>query len=29
MLELGDRLGKVSKGLTPDEIAKIPSKFWR
>jgi hypothetical protein len=24
MLELGDRLGKVSKGLTKEQIAKIP-----
>jgi len=24
LLDLGDRLGKVSKGLTPEEIQKIP-----
>jgi Ring finger domain len=29
LLELGDRLGKVSKGLTKEQIAKIPSKLWR
>lgn len=29
MIELGDRIGKVSKGFTKLEIAKIPFKFWR
>ncbi len=29
LLELGDRLGKVNKGLTKQQIAKIPAKYWR
>eukprot|EP00347_Sterkiella_histriomuscorum_P019388 403341818 len=29
MLELGERIGKVSKGLTQQQISKIPWKFWR
>ena len=29
LLELGDKLGKVSKGLTKQQIAKIPTRFWR
>jgi len=29
LLELGDRLGSVSKGLTKEQISKIPSKLWR
>ena len=29
LIELGDRVGKVSKGLTKEQIAKIPSKAWR
>ena len=29
LLELEERLGKVSKGLTKMQIAKIPSKLWR
>ena len=26
LLELEERIGKVSKGMTPEEIAKIPNK---
>lgn len=29
LLELGERVGKVSKGLTKEQIGKIPSKAWR
>ena len=29
LLELGDRMGKVSKGFTKEQINKIPSKGWR
>ena len=29
LIELGDRVGKVSKGLTPQQIAKIPVKIWK
>jgi hypothetical protein len=29
LLELGDRVGKVSKGFTKEQISKIPSKLWR
>lgn len=29
MIDLGERVGKVSKGLTPQQIAKIPVKNWR
>jgi hypothetical protein len=29
LLELGDKMGTVSKGLTKEQIAKIPSKLWR
>ena len=29
LLDLGDRLGSVSKGLTKEQISKIPSKMWR
>ncbi|CDW87640.1 zinc finger [Stylonychia lemnae] len=29
MLELGERIGKVSKGFTKEQISKIPWKFWR
>ena len=29
LLELGDRLGQVSKGLTKEQINKIPAKLWR
>eukprot|EP00350_Pseudokeronopsis_sp_OXSARD2_P009480 CAMPEP_0170562620 /NCGR_PEP_ID=MMETSP0211-20121228/61567_1 /TAXON_ID=311385 /ORGANISM="Pseudokeronopsis sp., Strain OXSARD2" /LENGTH=73 /DNA_ID=CAMNT_0010879729 /DNA_START=291 /DNA_END=509 /DNA_ORIENTATION=- len=29
LLELGDRLGKVSKGLSQKQISKFPAKVWR
>jgi hypothetical protein len=29
LLELGDRVGKVSKGLTKEQVAKLPTKLWR
>ncbi len=29
LLELGDKLGKVSKGLKKEQIAKIPGKLYR
>ena len=29
LLELGDKLGKVSKGLKKDQIAKIQGKLYR
>lgn len=29
LLELGDKLGKVSKGLKKEQLAKIPAKSWR
>jgi hypothetical protein len=29
LIELGDRVGKVSKGLSMEYISKIPSKLWR
>ena len=29
LLELGDRVGKVSKGLSKEKIQNIPVKFWR
>lgn len=29
LIELGDRLGKVSKGMTKEQIALLPSKMWK
>jgi hypothetical protein len=29
LLELGDRMGKVSKGLTKEQRDKFPSRPWR
>lgn len=29
LLELEDKLGKVSKGLTKNQIQRIPTKLWR
>ena len=29
LLELGDRMGSVSKGLTKEQINLIPYKLWR